>query len=481
MNFLKELNTLLKSRHSIIYITTSEEERLQYNILELLKEKSNWTFNTWDFIRGYYNNPNDKGVGIRNPLKALEFAEDQCNNSPAIFILKDFDNFLSDISITRKIKNISYQFKLRYIIITASSVKIPTGLEESITIINFPLPSEDEIRGELINLINLTNKNLSTELIDKIVSSCQGLSLEKIRRIFARILVEYNDIKSNYINIILEEKKQVINKTQILEFYYSAEKLSTIGGLNNLKKWLSIRSESFSKKAELYGLSTPKGLLLVGVQGTGKTLTAKAIANEWKMPLLKLDVGKLFGGLVGESELKIRQMIQIAEAMAPCIIWIDEIDKAFTGIYSQSDSGTTGRVFSTLTTWLSEKQSKVFIIATANNLDLLPTELIRKGRFDEIFFVDLPSKQERQSIFEILLKKIRPNTYKNYDIKYLSDISNQYSGAEIEQLIMEAMYLAYSENRGKLCTKDIISSIENSIPLACTNQSTIKKLQELVE
>jgi SpoVK/Ycf46/Vps4 family AAA+-type ATPase len=248
----------------------------------------------------------------------------------------------------------------------------------------------------------------------------------------------------------LQTKKQVIHKTQILEYYYSSENLSTIGGLEELKKWLNLRKNSFSKKAELYGLSAAKGLLLVGVQGTGKTLTAKAIANEWKMPLLKLDIGKLFGGLVGESEQRIRQMIQIAEAMAPCIIWIDEIDKAFTGIYSNSDSGTTGRVFSTLTTWLSEKQSKVFIIATANNLELLPSELIRKGRFDEIFFLDLPSEEERKSIFKIILKKIRPNTYNKYDINYLSSISKNYSGAEIEQLIMEAMYIAYNNNRVKI-------------------------------
>lgn len=177
-----------------------------------------------------------------------------------------------------------------------------------------------------------------------------------------------------------------------------------------------LRKNSFSRKAELYGLPAPRGLMLIGIQGTGKTLTAKAIANEWKLPLLKLDVGKLFGGIVGESESNIREMIKIAEAMAPCIIWIDEIDKAFTGIYSQGDSGTTSRVFASLTTWLSEKISKVFIVATANNIDFLPPELIRKGRFDEIFFVGLPSQKERIDIFQVLLKKFRPNTYSDYDI-----------------------------------------------------------------
>nr|ARO91200.1 conserved hypothetical plastid protein [Flintiella sanguinaria] len=452
MHFLKEFKILLKSRYPLIYISTHEEERLEYTINQLLGQESEWIINVWDFVNGYYNNPNDLGIAARHPLEALEFAESRYKeNIRSIFILKDFDNFLDDITIIRKLKNLVYKFKLESKhIITATTVQIPESIKDIITVLEFPLPTKKEIRNELIKLLEYTKNSITNELLNNLVNSCQGLSLEKIRRILTRIIAENTVISDNYINnkFILIEKKQAVNRTQLLELYSNVEKISNIGGLHNLKKWLKLRSNSFSEKAKLYGLPTPKGLLLVGVQGTGKSLTAKAIADEWRLPLLKLYVFKIFSGIVGESEAKIRQMINIAEAMSPCIIWIDEIDKAFTGVYSQGDSGTTTRVFGTLTSWLSEKTSEVFIIATANNIKFIPPELIRKGRFDEIFFVGLPNKQERREIFNVLLNKIRPNTYKNYNLSLLSEITDNFSGAEIEQAIIEGMHIAYNDNRG---------------------------------
>ena len=235
--------------------------------------------------------------------------------------------------------------------------------------------------------------------------------------------------------VLLSEKKQIISQTEILEYYSVTEKIDNLGGLDNLKDWLKKRKTAFSMQASNYGLPTPRGLLLIGIQGTGKSLAAKAIANDWQLPLLKLDVGKLFGGIVGESESRLRQMISVAETISPCILWIDEIDKAFSNTESKGDSGTSNRVLATFTSWLSEKTHPVFVISTANNIDLLPLEIIRKGRFDEIFFLDLPKNEEREEIFKIHIKEFRPTSWESFDYSKLANSSESFSGAEIRQSI----------------------------------------------
>jgi SpoVK/Ycf46/Vps4 family AAA+-type ATPase len=254
------------------------------------------------------------------------------------------------------------------------------------------------------------------------------------------------------------------------------EKITNLGGLDNLKDWLRKRKTAFGIQASNYGLPTPRGLLLVGIQGTGKSLTAKAIANEWQLPLLKLDVGKLFGGIVGESESRLRQMINLAETISPCILWIDEIDKAFSSTESKGDSGTSNRVLATFVSWLSEKKKPVFVIATANNIDLLPLEIIRKGRFDEIFFLDLPKKEEREEIFKIHIKEFRPNSWESFDYSKLAELSESFSGAEIRQSIIEGMYLAFYEKR-EFTTDDISMALTELIPLANLESNQMIKLQ----
>jgi len=278
------------------------------------------------------------------------------------------------------------------------------------------------------------------------------------------------------LELVLIEKRQIISQTQILEFQATTTTFSDVGGLKNLKLWLSNRKESFGEKAKLYGLPVPRGLLIAGVQGTGKSLTAKAIANDWQLPLLRLDIGRLFGGIVGESESRVRQMIQIAEALAPCILWIDEIDKAFMEQNNSGDNGTTSRVLATFITWLSEKTSQVFVVATANNFYALPLEIIRKGRFDEIFFVNLPSKIERKQIFEVFLTQLMPNSVNNFDIDLLSNQTDGFSGAEIQQSIIEGMHFAFNEKR-EFTTSDILFGVEQIIPLSQIDPERTKKLQ----
>ena len=306
---------------------------------------------------------------------------------------------------------------------------------------------------------------------------CQGLSLERIRRVLSKIIATYKTIDNDSITVLLSEKKQIISQTEILEYSSVNEQIANLGGLENLKDWLKKRKTAFGLQAFNYGLPTPRGLLLIGIQGTGKSLTAKAIANDWQLPLLKLDVGKLFGGIVGESESRLRQMINVAETISPCILWIDEIDKAFSNSDNRGDSGTSNRVLATFISWLSEKTKPVFVIATANNIDLLPIEIIRKGRFDEIFFLDLPEKEEREEIFKIHLQTFRPNSWESFDYNQLAQASESFSGAEIRQSIIEGMYHAFYEKR-EFTTEDICMALKELIPLAHLESDQMIRLQQ---
>jgi len=478
MNFKDELTLLLTARYPLIYINTIEEDRVEYIIRKSIKTNLNRSIYSSDFVDGYTNNPNNEGFAKRNPLQALELVERLTSETPALFLLKDFNRFLTDISISRKLKNISRLLKLqpKTIIIIASELSIPRELQDLITVINFYLPVENEIEQELTRLINSLNIQIDPEILENLTRVCQGLSLERIRRVLSKIIATYKTIDENSISILLSEKKQIISQTEILEYWSSDENIQKIGGVDNLKDWLRKRKTSFGIQASNYGLPTPRGLLLIGIQGTGKSLTAKAVATEWQLPLLKLDVGKLFGGIVGESESRLRQTIALAETLSPCILWIDEIDKAFTVNDSRSDSGTSNRVLATFISWLSEKTKPVFVVATANNVDLLPLEIIRKGRFDEIFFLDLPRKHEREEIFKIHMQEFRPKTWMLFDYAKLSKLSESFSGAELRQSIIEGMYHAFYEER-EFTTEDICRALTELIPLAQLENNQTLKLQ----
>jgi SpoVK/Ycf46/Vps4 family AAA+-type ATPase len=479
MKFSNELALFLKARYPIIYINTIEEDRVEYVIRKNVKANLNRSIYSWDFVDGYTNNPNNEGFAKRNPLQALELVERLNAETPALFLLKDFNRFLTDLSISRKLRNISRILKLqpKTIIIIGSDLTIPKELQDLITVLQFQLPLEDEISQELNRLVNSLNIKVEPELFENLTRACQGLSLERIRRVLSKIIATYKTIDDNSIAVLLSEKKQIISQTEILEYSSVNEKITNLGGLDNLKDWLKKRKTAFSIQASNYGLPTPRGLLLIGIQGTGKSLTAKAIANDWQLPLLKLDVGKLFGGLVGESESRLRQMINVAETISPCILWIDEIDKAFTNIESRGDSGTSNRVLATFISWLSEKTKPVFVISTANNIDLLPLEIIRKGRFDEIFFLDLPKKEEREEIFKIHIQEFRPNSWKSFDYLRLAQLSESCSGAEIRQSIIEGMYEAFYEKR-EFTTDDICFALKELIPLANLESNQMLKLKD---
>lgn len=479
MGFQQEFELCLRARYPLIYITTPEEERVEAAIADSAQRQGNRAIYTWDFVSGYQGNPNDTGFAQRNPLQALELVEKLTANTAAIFILRDFHRFLEDISVSRKLRNLARSLKAqpKNIVLLTSEVAIPNDLSEVLTVLDFPLPTVAEIRAEIERLLGASGVRLSEQTLDAIVRSCQGLSMERIRRVLAKAIATHGTLEVEDLDLILEEKRQTIRQTQILDFFPTSETITDIGGLDNLKDWLLRRGGAFSEQARQYGLPHPRGLLLVGIQGTGKSLTAKAIAHHWHLPLLRLDVGRLFAGLVGESESRTRQMIQLSEALAPCILWIDEIDKAFAGIDGRGDAGTTSRVFGTFITWLAEKRSPVFVVATANNIQALPPELLRKGRFDEIFFVGLPSTEERKAIFNVHLNRLRPHNLGIYDIERLAYETPDFSGAEIEQSLIEAMHIGFSQNRD-FTTDDILEAASQTIPLARTAQEQVTFLQQ---
>jgi len=478
MDFLQEFELLLRACYPLIYIPTPEEERVEVAIAHAAQQAGNRAVYYWDFVEGYQDNPNNEGVGRRNPLQALEFIEKLPDNVGAIFVLRDFHRFLEDISVARKLKNLSRRLKsqAKNIVILSPELTIPNELGEVFTVVDFPLPIASELKSEMKRLFAATGQSLGEKLIDELVRASQGLSLERIRRVLTRCLASHGQIEPEDVEAILEEKRQSIRQTQILDFYPATEQISDIGGLVNLKDWLLRRGGAFSDRARAYGLPHPRGLLLVGIQGTGKSLTAKAIAHHWHLPLLRLDVGRLFGGLVGESESRTRQMISLAEALAPCVLWIDEIDKAFAGLDGRGDGGTTSRVFGTFINWLAEKRSPVFVVATANNIQALPPEMLRKGRFDEIFFVGLPNQEERTAIFTVHLSRLRPHTLKDFDLKRLAYETPDFSGAEIEQTLIEAMHIGFSQNRDFI-TDDVLEAASQIVPLARTAQEQIQFLQ----
>ena len=482
MNFLNEFVLLLKARYPILYISTNEEERIEYLIKYCAKKYVSRTYYAWDFVDGYQGNPNDTGFAARNPLEALDLVDKLTPETASLFVLKDYDNFLKDFSVIRKLKNLSRSLKTqpKNIIIVSSEVNIPESLKEFVTLLEFPLPSYSEILEELNRLTSSLQQDIEPEIVNNIATACQGLSLERIRRVLSKIIAKYGEISETSPALILQEKKQIIQQTQLLEFCLTDKTVSDLGGLDNFKDWLTLRSKAFSQDAIEYGLPYPKGLLLVGVQGTGKSVAAKTIAYEWKLPLLRLDFGRLFASLIGQSEQRVRKMIEIAEALSPCVLWVDEIDKAFAGAQSSGDSGTTSRVLATFITWLSEKTTPVFVVATANNIDCIPPEILRKGRFDEMFFLNLPTREERESIFDVHLKRFRPDAVNSFQLPLLGQLSKDFSGAEIEQVIIEAMRLGFNEDR-EFNNEDILISIQNLVPLARTKSKELNLLKEWSE
>lgn len=494
--FMTDFANLVNAGFPYIYIPSYEEERITNTIKNVISNKelikSDRKLYVWTQTDGLVSDET-KIRDTSSPINAVESVAK--SNEDAIYIFKDFHiyfggdrNSRPDYSVIRKLRDIipSLKSSRKTIVFISSKLVIPCDMEKEISILDFDLPNAEEIQSlleELISGLNTENVHLTND--DKILlsRSALGLTMQEAENAFCRAIVKLKGLDINAISIIHEEKNQVVKKTGVLEFVKSDLNIDDIGGLENLKKWLIRRNNSWSERAQAYNLPAPKGVLITGVPGCGKSLTAKAMSAIWGLPLLKLDMGKIFGGIVGSSEENMRKAIATAEAVSPSILWVDEIEKGFSGLKSGGDSGTSARVFGTFLTWMQEKTDPVFVIATANDISSLPPELLRKGRFDEIFFVDLPTTKEREKIFKVHINKRIKSSSVQHEIttddsvcRELADLSAGYVGAEIEQIVISAMYEAFYANRG-LRKEDIIKAIKETVPLSSTQREQILELR----
>ena len=463
---------------------TWEEARIEKDLLEVSERLKKDLF-TWSITTGFARMPDGKpDGGTTDPLRALGYLLESKDNG--IFLMRDFDPYVKDPTVVRKLRDVARELKMSYktLIIVSPVMNIPEHLEKDISVLDYQLPDREEIRVLLDRIIAQVSSNprIQVELDDHekelLVNAALGLTASEAENVFAKAIVEDGRLDVSDVHVVLSEKQQIIRKSGILEFYPAEEEFSDVGGMDLLKTWLRKRGNAFTERAREFGLPFPKGALLLGVQGCGKSLCAKAVSGLWKLPLLRLDVGSLFSGIVGSSEQNMRRAIRLAESVSPCILWLDELEKSFSGVRSSdvSDGGTTSRVFGSFIQWMQEKTAPVFVIATANDVSALPPELLRKGRFDEIFFVDLPTEDERAEIFSIHLRK-RGRETGDFDVAAASAAADGFSGAEIEQVVVSALYDAFDESR-EITQEDLLANVGNTVPLSTTMKERLQSLRE---
>jgi SpoVK/Ycf46/Vps4 family AAA+-type ATPase len=480
----REIEFLIQARYVLLYVVSPEEARVEKALLEIAGKRNRKVL-AWSITQGFESLDGGSSYSdIRDPLRALDFVTKFEDN--LICVLRDFHPYMKDPAVVRKLRDCARNLKeSRYnihLVLLSATYAAPIEIEKELAVVDFDLPERDELEkivwevaGNAPPSITLAVKT-DVEEREAVIEAARGLTADEARSVFAKSLVKKRDFD---VQTIMAEKKGIIRKSGILEFYETDQKFSDVGGLEVLKAWLRKRKSSFSRDARDFGLPSPKGLLLIGLPGCGKSLTAKAIGAMWQMPLLRLDVGKIFGSLVGSSEENMRKAIKTAEAVAPSILWLDELEKGFSGTASsgQTDGGTTSRVFGTFITWLQEKQSSVFVIATANNVQALPPELLRKGRFDEIFFVDLPNAKEREDIFKIHIGKKKRDT-SSIDYHQLVQASQQFVGAEIEQAVISALFDCYEDGKADLTTDRVLKSVNEIVPLSYTMKEMIDGMRD---
>ncbi len=485
MEATAEIEILIRAKYSILYMVSWEERRVE-DALSTICKGLNRTLHTWSVTQGMKpavvrTSGPSKPTTLPSELEVLATIHE--SSEYTVFLLKDFHNYLKDYRVIRLLRDLSVRLKDRAqtIVLMGPVLNLPVELEKDITVIDFGMPNQAEIGQCLDQVVEAVkgdekiNAKLTKLQRETLIKSAQGLTIDEIENVFARSFVEK---KKFDVEVIMEEKKQIVRKSGLLEYHEAENNLSDVGGMELLKEWLEQRTESFTDRAKEFGIPAPKGILLLGVQGCGKSLLAKAVAAHWQLPMLKMDVGRIFGSLVGQSEENMRRAIKVAESVAPCILWADELEKGFAGMSGSgvSDSGTTARVFATFLTWMQEKQKPVFLIATANDVSKLPPEMLRKGRFDEIFFVDLPDQPEREVIFAIHIKK-RKRDPKNFDVKALGKVAIGFSGAEIEQVVVGALYRAFAKKK-ELAQQDLIDESDAIVPLSVMMKEEIEELRE---
>jgi SpoVK/Ycf46/Vps4 family AAA+-type ATPase len=479
----EELSILVQAQYPLIYLVTSEEERAEQTIEALAQMKPQRKVFIWTVTHGIVEYGQPRNVTQHNtvsPEAAVEWVIRQ--RDPAIFVFKDLHPFIDSPAVTRWLRDAIASFKdtQRTILLMSPVQTVPVELEKEVIVLDYPLPDMTELNQVLSNQLDLNrSRRVTTEAREKLLKAALGLTKDEAEKVYRKAQVTTGRLTEAEVDIVLSEKKQLIRRNGILEYIEEDETIDSVGGLEELKHWLKQRSNAFTERAREYGLPQPKGMMILGVPGCGKSLIAKTTSRLWGLPLLRLDMGRVYdGSMVGRSEANLRNALKTAESISPAILFIDEIDKAFAGSTGSADSdgGTSSRIFGSFLTWMQEKTSPVFVMATANRVERLPGEFLRKGRFDEIFFVDLPSSDERKEIFRIHLSKRREDISR-FDLDQLVMVCDGFSGAEIEQALVAAMYEAFAQDR-EFTQLDIIASIRATLPLSKTMHEQVTALRD---
>ncbi len=480
---IHDIRTLVLSFHPVIAIDTVEEERVE-KLVETVASELNLPVFEWTLTQGLVQKPT--AHGNRNTARPRDLmAHLRTLRVEGIFLLKDFARHLEDAAICREFKDAAQSFgnSCSTMVITGASHQFPPDVDHEVVHYQLSLPGEPELR-EVVNTVvrSLRQRRgarveLTVPQLDELVRALSGMTLNQARQAIARTVLEDGRLDASDIQRILDEKARALGEDGLLEYFPSEDNGFELGGFARLKEWLARARIGFSKEAAALNLTPPRGILMVGVQGCGKSLAAKCISRQWSLPLVKLDAGRLYDKYVGESEKNLRRAIEMSESMSPVVLWIDEIEKGFTPTGGDQDGGLSKRIFATFLTWMQEKKKEVFVVATANDVFSLPPEFLRKGRFDEIFFVDLPEPGERSKIFEIHLSH-RMQTPSAFDFGPLVTESEGFSGAEIEQAVIAALYRSLHEKR-PLDTGILVNELRDTVPLSVSRREDIDRLRTM--
>ena len=496
---LHHLQTLLLSFHPIIVIETVEEERV-LSLLDKATEELQIPAYDWSIAQGmgrlqgsqnhWKNDYAPPGASRPQPIKGTTEPLDVLQNiqskpTRGLYWLKDFSTHLEDATIARQFREVAHTFSYNQsaLVLTGEQVTLPSEIVHEAVYFDLPLPGPQELRLAIERTVRSLRGRIQVDLTPKekqqLIQAVQGMTLKQTQKVIAYAALKDRRLDAADLSQILERKIQVIRETGLLEYIPPEKNTAQLGGFANLRQWLNCARTGFGEQAKAFGLTPPKGVLIVGVQGCGKSLSAKTIASQWKMPLLKLDTGKLYDKYIGASEKNFRQAVTLAEKLAPAVLWIDEIEKSMGQSGSDTDGGLSRRLFGSFLTWLQEKSQEVFVVATANDLSQIPPELLRKGRFDEIFFVDLPDAQERATIFSIHLSRHQQDPQR-FNLPLLVAASDGFSGAEIEQVIITALYHAIHE----CCPVDdalIEKTIKATVPLSVSRREDLQRLRQMAQ
>ncbi len=479
----EELNILIQAQYPLIYLVTSEEERAEQTIATIAQAKPLRRVFLWTVTHGIVEYGQPRNVTQHNtvsPEAAIEWVMRQ--KEPGIFVFKDLHPFIDSPAVNRWLRDVVASFKgtQKTILLMSPVQTVPIELEKEVAVIDFAMPSMGELDQVLTQQLDLNKtRRITTETREKLLKAALGLTRDEAEKVYRKAQVTAGRLTEGEVDIVLSEKKQLIRRNGILEYIEEDETIDSVGGLEELKRWLKQRSDAFTERAREYGLPQPKGMLILGVPGCGKSLIAKTTSRLWGLPLLRLDMGRVYdGSMVGRSEANLRNALKTAESISPAILFIDEMDKAFAGSTGSADSdgGTSSRIFGSFLTWMQEKTSPVFVMATANRVERLPGEFLRKGRFDELFFVDLPNAEERKDIFRIHLSK-RRREIERFDLDQLANVCDGFSGAEIEQALVAAMYEAFAQDR-EFTQLDIIAASRATMPLSKTMSEQVTALRD---